>query len=77
VVAAVCAIIAVGAVVGGVVVAVLGRPEPMTVGALIVALASQLLIAAISVVYFVMLARIYLQLVGRSGAAASVPTTGI
>jgi hypothetical protein len=76
-VATLCAIIAVGGVVGGVVVAVLGRPEPMSVGALIVALASQLLVAAISVVYFVMLARIYLQLTGREGAASGVPTTGI
>lgn len=75
VVGALCAIIAVEAVVGSVVTLLFGTPEPMSVGTLIIVLVTQLIIAAISVVYFVMVARIYVQLAG--GAGAGVPSSGI
>lgn len=75
IIAAVCVIAAVAAVIGSIVALILGPPEHMSVGALIIALVTQLLISAISVIYFAMVGRIYLQLGGRS--AAGVPTSGI
>lgn len=77
VVAAFCAVLATQAVIGSAVALVLGTPEPMSVGALIIALVTQLLISAISVFYFVMVARMYLQLGGRGETQASVPSSGI
>jgi hypothetical protein len=77
VVGALCAIIAVEAVVGTIVTLILGTPEPMSVGTLIIVLVTQLIIAAISVVYFVMVARIYVQLAGGAEAEVGVPTSGI
>lgn len=77
VIAAFCAVIATQVVVGSVVALLFGTPEHMSVGALIIALVTQLLISAISVFYFVMVARMYLQLTARSEAQAGVPTTGI
>jgi hypothetical protein len=77
VVGALCAIIAVEAVVGSIVTLIFGTPEPMSVGTLIIVLVTQLIIAAISVVYFVMVARIYVQLAGGAEAEAGVPTSGI
>ena len=50
--------------------------EPMSVSALIVALVRAVLNAALITVLAVMLARIYFQLAGRTGAEASVPSTG-
>lgn len=52
---------------------VLGGVEPLTVGALLVALVVQLVNAAVSVLLMIMLARIYAQL---SGGEASVPSSG-
>jgi hypothetical protein len=49
---------------------------PLSVGGLLVAIVAQLLSAAISVVFFVMLARIYVQRSGESGVQASVPSSG-
>jgi hypothetical protein len=66
---------ATGAVVGIVVGILFGAPEPMSVGALIIALVTQLAVTAITVVFLVMVARIYLQLV-RHNAEATVPSTG-
>ena len=50
--------------------------EPMSVSALIVALVRAVLNAALITVLAVMLARIYVQLAGRPGTEASVPSTG-
>lgn len=74
--AAFCLVIAAAAVSGSLVAGILGTPEPMSVGALIIALVTQVTIAAVSVLYFVMLARIYVQLAGSAEARPSVPTTG-
>lgn len=68
--------VAVGAVVGVVVGLLLGQPEPMSVGELIIALVTQLATAAIGVVFLVMLARIYAQLTGPDQASVSVPSSG-
>ncbi|MFL6829577.1 MAG: hypothetical protein ACJ8D5_03025, partial [Sphingomicrobium sp.] len=57
--------------------ALFGEAEPMSVGALILALVSEFMVALVSVVFFVMLARIYAQLSARDEAAVSVPITGI
>ncbi len=54
----------------------LGGDEPMSVGALFIALVTQVVSAAISVTLMVMLARIYVQLAGDGEAEASVPTSG-
>ena len=50
--------------------------EPMSLSALIIALVQAVLNAALITVLAVMLARIYVQLAGRAGAEASVPSTG-
>jgi len=52
---------------------ILGSVDPMTVGALLVALVTQLVRATISVLLMVMLARIYAQL---AGGEASAPSSG-
>jgi len=75
-VAALVVMIAVGAIAGILVGIVAGRPEPMSVGALIIALITQTAIAAVSVVFLVMIARIYLQLSGEEPAEATVPVSG-
>jgi hypothetical protein len=49
---------------------------PLTLGALLVAIVTQLVSAIVSVGFFTMLARIYVQLAGRPEAQPSVPTTG-
>jgi Membrane domain of glycerophosphoryl diester phosphodiesterase len=54
---------------------ILGGVGPMTVGGLFVALVTQIVSAAVSVVLMVMLARIYVQLSGAT-AEAGVPTSG-
>lgn len=76
VIAVVVAVTAVGAVAGVIAELVLGGVEPLTVGALFVALFTQLVSAAVSVVLMVMLARIYVQLAGTGAVEASVPTSG-
>lgn len=77
VLAALCLLFAASAVIGLLVTALLGNPEPMSVGALIIALVSEIVVALVSTVFFVMLARIYVQLAGRAEAEVGVPTTGI
>ncbi|HEX6605040.1 MAG TPA: hypothetical protein VF027_09205 [Sphingomicrobium sp.] len=65
---------AVAAVVGVIAKVLLGGIGPMTLGGLLVAIVGQLLNAAMWVVFFVMLARLYLQLAGRD--SVSVPSSG-
>lgn len=76
IIAAIIVLIAVGAVVGLLTSLVFGDIEPMTVGALVVSALTQIAGAALTVVFVVMLARIYVQLAGGTAAEASVPTTG-
>ena len=76
VIAVVVAMTAVGALAGILAEVVLGGAEPLTVGALFVALVTQIVSAAVSVMLMVMLARIYVQLAGEGAAEATVPTTG-
>ena len=64
--------IAVGAVIGILAGIVLGPAEPMSVSALVIALITQLAVAAVTVVFLVMLTRIYLQLAARH---VTVPET--
>jgi hypothetical protein len=75
-IAALIAVSAVSAIGGILAKLIFGATEPLTVGGLFVALLSQIVSAAVSVVLMVMLARIYVQLTGRGEAEASVPTTG-
>ncbi len=67
---------AVGTIAGLIAELVLGGTEPLTVGALFIALITQIVSAAVSVVLMVMLARIYVQLAGAGTAEVGVPTTG-
>lgn len=76
-VAAMIAVVAVGAVGGIIAKLVFGATEPSTVGGLVVALLTQTVSAAVSVLLMVMLARIYLQLVGTDAVEAGVPTSGM
>ncbi len=50
-----------------------GEPEPMSVGALLVALVTQLVGAALTTVLMVLLTRIYLQRAGGTAEPATVP----
>jgi hypothetical protein len=73
--AAIVAVTAVTAI-GGILAKILfGGVEPLTVGALLVALLVQIVSAIVSVILMVMVARIYVQL-GGEGAAVTVPTSG-
>ena len=63
---------AVGAVVGTLVTVAFGEIEPLSVGALLLSLATQLIAASITVVLMIMLARIYAQL-AAADEPASVP----
>ena len=65
--------------IGGTLTTVLfGKAEPFTLAALVMALFTALAQAAVSLVYVVMLARIYVQLAGDGGgpASVSVPSSG-
>ncbi len=73
---AIIVVAAVGSIIGIFARLVLGGVEPMTVGALVVALVSQIVSAAMSVLLMLMIARIYVQLAGRGEAEAGVPTSG-
>jgi hypothetical protein len=55
----------------------IGPVAPLSASALVVAIVLALLNAGLTVFLAVMLARIYVQLAGRGGAAAGVPNTGI
>jgi len=72
VVGAVLLLTAVGAAVGSVVVILLGPIQPLSAGALIIALVQSLVNAAITTLFAVMLARIYLQLTDRAGQVGEV-----
>ncbi len=74
-IAAVVSITAVTAIGGILAKIVFGGVDPLTVGALFVALLVQIVSAAVSVILMVMVARIYVQLSGE-GAAVKVPTSG-
>jgi len=69
---------AIAAVLGSVVAAASGGLQPWSLGTLLLSLVSQLISAAVSVVFFVMLARMYRQVAGAdaSDAAAGVPKSG-
>jgi hypothetical protein len=54
-----------------------GPIAPLSASALIVAIVDAIVNATITVFLAVMLARIYLQLAGRTAAGASVPKSGI
>ena len=69
-------LIAVGSAIGAVIVLLMGPVQPLSAGALIIALVQSLCSAAVTTLFAVMLARIYLQLTG-GGAQASVPSSGI
>lgn len=68
--------LAVGSVVGLLTRVLFGNPEPMSVGALVVSLVSQLLAAVLSVIFTVMLARIYVGLTAGAEEPLTVPHTG-
>lgn len=77
IVGALVLLIAVGAAVGAVVALLLGAPQPMSAAALLIGLVQAFVSAAVTTLFAVMLARIYLQLSGSGGAQASVPRSGI
>ena len=62
---------------GSMIAVAFGPPEPGNVSALIISLVVALIQAAFTVIFAVMLARIYLQLAGAGEAQASVPSSGI
>ena len=76
VIGVVVAIAAAGMVVNILAELIFGSVDPMTVGALLVALVTQIVSAAVSVLLMVMLARIYTQLAGASAVEATVPSSG-
>jgi hypothetical protein len=75
VIGAAIAILATLAVAGLLVKAILGELEPFSVAALLVSLASQIVMAGVYVLLMAMLARIYVQLSGNA-PQASVPSSG-
>ena len=75
-VAAVCLLVAVESVVGLLVRTMLDDSGPFTVGNLITAIVTQLVSSVLSVVFFVMLARIYVQRSGVGTTLTSVPNSG-
>lgn len=62
---------------GSLIVLLLGKPNPGSLSALVLGLIAGVIQAAFTVVTAVMLARIYVQLAGRSEAQPSVPSSGI
>jgi uncharacterized membrane protein YjgN (DUF898 family) len=54
----------------------LGGVDPLSLGGLVVAIVAQLVSAAIWTLFFVMVARIYVQLAHGAEAPASVPSSG-
>lgn len=74
---ALCLLYAVEFVAGLMVRVIVEDSGPRSLGGLLVAIASQVVSALLSVVFFVMLARIYACLAGASQAHPSVPSSGI
>jgi len=62
---------------GSLIVLLLGKPNPGSLSALVLGLIAGIIQAAFTVVTAVMLARMYVQLAGRSEAQPSVPSSGI
>ena len=62
---------------GSVIVLLLGKPNPGSLSALVLGLIAGIIQAAFTVVTATMLARMYVQLAGRSEAQPSVPSSGI
>jgi hypothetical protein len=75
IVAALLVMVAIGTMIGIIVGIVLGPAEPMSVAALLITLVTQIAVSAVTVVFVVMIARMYLQL-AHHGAEASVPSSG-
>jgi hypothetical protein len=73
---AVCLLWAVDSVFGLVARVMLGELGPLTLASLMVGVVSQLVSAVLSVLFFVMLARIYLQRSGQAPVQPSVPSSG-
>jgi ABC-type Fe3+ transport system permease subunit len=76
-IAAMVVLYAVGVAIGAIVGLSLGPIQPMSTSALVMSLVHSLINAALTTLLAVMLARIYVQLAGRSEVEASVPKTGI
>ncbi len=74
--AAVIVLVALAPVLGVLIRLVAGDIEPMSVGALLLSIVTQIVGAALTVTFIVMLARIYVQLTGERSAEATVPTSG-
>ena len=75
-VGAICLLWAVESVVGLLVRTIFDASGPLTVGSLLIAIVSQLVSAVLSVAFFVLLARIYVQRSGAAAAESSVPSSG-
>jgi hypothetical protein len=73
---AIVTLLALGAAAGAIGALAFGPIEPLSLSALLVALVQAFANAAITTLFTVMLARIYVQVSGRSGAQASVPSSG-
>jgi len=73
---ALCLLLAVESVAGVLLRMVVQDSGPRSLGGLLVAIVSQVISALLSVVFFVMLARIYAQLSGGAQAQPSVPSSG-
>ena len=73
---AIVAVVAVSAVSGVIAQLVFGGIDRLTVGGLFVALVTQIVSAAVSILLMVMIARIYVQLAGEGAAEVSVPISG-
>ena len=69
-------LLAVGSAVGVLARLALGKIEPMSASAVVMALIDAVASSAVTVLLVVMLARIYVQLAGSDAAQASVPSSG-
>lgn len=74
---ALCLVWAVGSVAGVLVRMIFADVGPLSVGGLLIEIVGQLLSSVLSIVFFVMLARLYVQRTGPDAAQASVPKSGI
>ena len=74
---ALCLLWAVESVFGVLAKVMFGDVAPLTLGGLLVAIVTQLVSAIVSVIFFVILARIYVQRAGGSDVQASLPSSGI
>lgn len=61
---------------GSLIVVALGPPDPLTISALVLSLFLGIIQAAFTAVFAVMLARIYVQLSGKTGSRAIAPSSG-